>query len=163
MMIQKPTAYVHLQKHRYTHEHMCIQNTHILMCLNVYHSLLTCKHTQSVHNLYTHTHIHILYRCTLVSTCICTTPMHTYAHQCTRAHLWIPHVIYMHKYHTRTHMYTHACTQRTRVCMLHYRHACLRTDHTHTETTCVHMYRHTHLHSCTQTMHTHTLIYPMRR
>ena len=65
--------------------------------------------------------------------------------------------IHMHKYHTITHMHTHAYTQRTHVCMCTLQ-ACMLTyrSHTYTDYMRANVQTHTHLHSCTQTTHTHT-------
>lgn len=130
--------------------HMCLCiSMHITHCLHAYtHSTYTtCTHTNlSV----THTH-HI--ECTLVSTCVCTTPMHTNAqcgyHMC----------IHMHKYHTITHMHTHAYTQRTHVCMFTLQ-ACMLTYRSHTYTDYMHANVQRHTHICTAAHRPHTHTYP---
>lgn len=126
--------------------HMCLRiSMHITHCLHAYtHSTYTtCPHTNlSV----THTH-HI--ECTLVSTCVCTTPMHTNAqcgyHMC----------IHMHKYHTITHMHTHAYTQRTHVYITGM-YAYIQITHIHRVQAC----KCTDTHICTAAHRPHTHTYP---
>lgn len=104
-------------------------------------------HTQT---FLSHTH-HI--ECILVSTCVCTTPMHTNAqcgyHMC----------IHMHKYHTITHMHTHAYTQRTHVCMCTLQ-ACMLTYRSHIHRLHVCKCTDTHTSAQLHTDHTHTHTYP---